>query len=263
MKIVHVSDLQIPRIKIGRLKLLADAIKSLEPDLLVISGDITQRTKPSAFKQGKEFIHEVGVDSLVVPGNHDLPLYSLRDRIEHPLRVYSHFFGDNVEPSYRQNNFAVQGLCTPKPWLFVRGCIYPTQVKRAKDFFSSTDNYRIIVTHHPLAVPPHFRKGQLAWGSFWARRQLGEAKIDLYLSGHYHVSSVIHREIGHGEKIYHSVFVQAGTISDRQRGEPISFNFINLHNDTLGIEQYYFNPANENYVAQRHYFHRTTKGWIR
>jgi hypothetical protein len=119
-----------------------------------------------------------------------------------------------------------------------------------------------VATHHPLALPPLYKSGQLAYGARRALRRFGGCAVDLFLAGHYHISSVMDKRIGATGHTYTSVFVQAGTLSERTRGEPAAFNIIKPGATTLKIENYHLTAASI-YLAQEHFFQKEKTGWLR
>ena len=66
-------------------------VEEEKPDLVVISGDFTQRARTEQFQQACQFLErlrEAGHDVLAVPGNHDVPLYDVLRRFVSPLTRY-------------------------------------------------------------------------------------------------------------------------------------------------------------------------------
>jgi 3',5'-cyclic AMP phosphodiesterase CpdA len=264
IKIIHISDLQIPRIAKGRLEQLAGFINSHLPEIVIITGDFTQRARAEAFLQAKMFLSSLKTDFLSIPGNHDIPLYRVYERFTARFKEYKTYISHQLNPTYEKAGIAIAGINTARALVFKKGRVNPRQVDHAYHFIKNQDFwFRIIATHHPLAIPFHYNKGQLADGAKEALRRFGLCHVDLFLSGHYHVSTAMSKRIGIQESVYDSVFVQAGTLSERVRDEPFSFNFLHIDTTMQKIENYHLTNDNQIYLAQEHVFHKEKEGWKR
>ena len=84
-KIVHLSDLHFGRIDPALVEPLAEAVNETAPTLVVVSGDLTQRARSQQFKEAREFLDRLPRPQVVVPGNHDVPLYDVLSRFARPL----------------------------------------------------------------------------------------------------------------------------------------------------------------------------------
>lgn len=69
-----------------------------QPDVTLLSGDITQRARRAQFAAAREFIQQLPGPVLAVPGNHDIPLFNLVARWLNPYGNYRRAFGDQLEP---------------------------------------------------------------------------------------------------------------------------------------------------------------------
>ena len=102
--IVHLSDLHFGRIDPAVVDALAAAVPTLRPDLVAISGDLTQRAREQEFRQAREFLDRLPQPQMVVPGNHDVPLHNLFKRFTHPLRLYRRYISNVMEPFFERMN---------------------------------------------------------------------------------------------------------------------------------------------------------------
>ena len=130
-------------------------VDALKPDLVVISGDFTQRARTEQFREACEFLEglrERGHEVLGVPGNHDVPLYDVLRRFLSPLARYRRFIDEQPVPVHRASGVAVLGINTARSLTFKDGRINKDQVDFIRDTFSrtSSETFRILVTHHPL-----------------------------------------------------------------------------------------------------------------
>src|SRR6185503_14406687 len=108
--IVHLSDLHFGRLDARIVAPLLAAIGSVSPHLIAISGDFTQRARRRQFGEARAFIQSLEHPYLVVPGNHDVPLYDVARRFLRPLARYRQFVADDLEPSHVDDEIAVVGL---------------------------------------------------------------------------------------------------------------------------------------------------------
>src|SRR5215213_12041328 len=98
--LVHISDLHFGRLDPRTVPALRDAILASRPDILVVSGDLTQRARNAQFASARRFLDSLPVPRVVVPGNHDVPLYNLMARWLWPLAAYRRHIEDDIEPFY-------------------------------------------------------------------------------------------------------------------------------------------------------------------
>jgi 3',5'-cyclic AMP phosphodiesterase CpdA len=116
--LVHLSDLHFGRVDPRILPPLLAAVAAAEPDLVVISGDFTQRARVREFKDAASFLAKLPQPQLLVPGNHDVPLYDLMRRWLAPLRRYRHYITDDLAPFYADKEIAILGINTARALTF-------------------------------------------------------------------------------------------------------------------------------------------------
>ena len=104
--VVHLSDLHFGRVDPGMIEPLVTTVKALQPDLVAISGDLTQRAREREFREARTFLARLPSPQIVVPGNHDLPLHNVFKRFVDPLRLYRRCITDNLEPFYADEEIA-------------------------------------------------------------------------------------------------------------------------------------------------------------
>jgi 3',5'-cyclic AMP phosphodiesterase CpdA len=258
-RIVHISDLHFGRIAPGVLPALAAAIG--QPDLLVVSGDLTQRAKDREFAQAEQFLRRLSCPQIVVPGNHDVPFYNVVARWLTPLRNFRRHFGDDLQPSYTDSEIAVVGINTARAATFKNGRINKVQVAGACSRFASLAPtvLRIVATHHPFAAATGDRLGRAAM----AMEGFAQCGVDVVLSGHTHSSDVL-SSAGHYPALSrHCLFVQAGTAtSTRGRGEANAFNTLTVEDTRLTVARMTWSEASQafEHSAERA-FERTPGGW--
>jgi len=233
-RIVHLSDLHFGAHDERLVEAVEAKVDALAPDLVVISGDFTQRARTDQFKQACEFLARLnakGHEVLGVPGNHDVPLYDVLRRFLSPLTRYRRYIDDSLCPFHEIAGAAVLGINTARSLTFKDGRINQSQVDFIRDTFARTrsDTVRVLVTHHPLFALPVGDGPEL--GKAIGRQQLAldaiaEAGVDLLLAGHNHRASAHHaHELATGAGP--ALVIQAGTAtSTRLREEEQSFNLI-------------------------------------
>ena len=235
-RIAHLSDLHFGAHDPQLVEAVEQRIDALNPDLVVISGDFTQRARTDQFEQACHFLERLkdkGHEVLGVPGNHDVPLYNVLRRFLSPLTRYRRFIDESLCPFHELPGAAVLGINTARSLTFKDGRINRSQVEFIRDSFARTrpDTARILVTHHPLFALPVGDGPEL--GKAIGRQELAldaiaDAGVDLLLAGHNHRASSHHASelvTGAGE----ALVIQAGTAtSTRLRDEEQSFNLIEV-----------------------------------
>lgn len=267
-KILHISDLHFgPPFVPAVAEALLRTIPSLAPDTVVASGDLTQRAKRTQFEACRQFLDRLpDVPLLVVPGNHDVPLYRVFERLFKPLALYREIIHSDLNPVLQVGNVVLAGLDSTAPHSAIsNGRLHRHQLRHCEEVFASVpdDMTRIVVAHHHFA-PGHDKAFDVAMPR--SRRAIDcfvEQKVEMILGGHLHRSYIgnsldffpgHHRERG-------VVIVQCGTTTSsrgkgRERDEN-TFNLIEAGTDTLAVTHYlYFEEANRFEAISQHTFPR-------
>jgi 3',5'-cyclic AMP phosphodiesterase CpdA len=222
-------------------------VDQLKPDLVVISGDFTQRARTEQFRQACEFLEglrERGHEVLGVPGNHDVPLYDVLRRFLSPLARYRRFIDETLCPFIDLPGVAVLGINTARSLTFKDGRISEQQVEFIRETFARTDPdaMRVIVTHHPLFALEVGGEVERAIG----RQELAldaveESGVDIVLAGHnHHASSQDASDLV--TRVGGVLVVQAGTAtSTRVREQEQSFNTIDIVDGSATITVHAWN----------------------
>jgi 3',5'-cyclic AMP phosphodiesterase CpdA len=263
--IVHLSDLHFGRLDARLVKPLLAAIGGVSPDLVAISGDLTQRARRNQFADARTFIQALGCPHLVVPGNHDVPLYDVVRRFLRPLGRYQEFVAQDLEPVYVDEEIAVMGLNSARALTFGRGRLNASQINGAADRLRGVDPrlIKIIVTHHPFDLPDTHGAEHLVGRARAAMTQFAEVGADLFLAGHLHVSHIGHTAERYKIAGHSALVVQAGTISARLRGEPNSFNVLRLNRPDISVARHIWDEPRQIFVAgTARTFRHGDQGWI-
>lgn len=264
--VVHLSDIHFGRLDPATIEPLEAAISRVKPDLLAVSGDLTQRARRSEFAAARMFLDALPFPRLVVPGNHDVPLYNVFTRFLTPLARYQHAITDNLSPVYRDEEMIAVGVNTARSWTWGEGRINVSQVDAVVAQLAGVprDLIRIVVTHHPFDLPEGVHEERLLGRAKMAMTKLSAAGADLFLAGHLHISHIGHTAERYDIGNHSALVVQAGTVSTRSRGEQASFNVLRIDRPRISIERVVWDPARSAYVeaGQAQYRHGES-GWAR
>ena len=240
-RLVHLSDLHFGAHDQRLVDAVACRVDELKPDLVVISGDFTQRARTEQFKEACNFLERLqhaGHEVLGVPGNHDVPLYDVLRRFLSPLARYRRFIDENLCPFVELPGIAVLGVNTARSLTFKDGRINREQVTFIRETFSRTpsDAFRILVTHHPMFALQVGEEMTRAIGrQDLALDAIQEAGVDMLLAGHNHHAST-HSASDLVTRAGGALVVQAGTAtSTRVREQEQSFNTIDVAEASVTI----------------------------
>ena len=264
--VVHLSDIHFGRVDLATIGPLTEAIFRVSPHLVAVSGDLTQRARRREFAAARAFLDGLDFPQLVVPGNHDVPLYNVFARFMTPLARYRRTIGDNLSPVYRDDEMIVVGVNTARSWTWGEGRINVQQVDGVVEHLSGVprDVIRIVVTHHPFDLPEGVKEERLLGRAEMAMKKLSAAGADLFLAGHLHISHIGHAAERYDIGDHSALVVQAGTLSMRSRGEEPSFNVLRIERPWIFVERLVWNPARRLYEEASHARYRHgERGWVK
>ncbi|MGA8052466.1 MAG: metallophosphoesterase family protein [Burkholderiales bacterium] len=234
---------------------LAALARQQRPDLLVLSGDITQRARPAQFQATRTFMDRLGVPLLAVPGNHDIPLFDLWTRLRRPYARHVAVFGSELEPLHSSPDLMVVCVNTTRAWRHKHGEVSGLQIDRVARTLAGAraEQLRVVVVHQPVAVTreedvPNRLRGHAAALQRWAA-----SGADIVMGGHIHLPYVMALH-GLARPMW---AVQAGTaVSSRVReGVPNSVNLLRWGADSSSgccqIEQWDFSAAELAFVRAK------------
>lgn len=275
LTILHISDLHFgPPYEANVGDALLRVAGQLAPDVIVASGDFTQRAKAAQFAAARAFLDRLpGVPLVVVPGNHDIPLYRIFERLLSPYALYRKYISQELDSVVRREDAVIVALNTTAPWTAItNGRIQRRQLDFCDEAFrdAPAGAARIIVAHHHFAPAPDYddrhdvmRRAKAALDRFT------ELDVDLILGGHLHRAY-----IGNSLDVYPSkdrtsgiVIVQSGTTTSgrgraRER-EKNSFNLIQVGPDVTRISHYmFFHDVGGFAPLSRHVFPRRDRGYL-
>jgi 3',5'-cyclic AMP phosphodiesterase CpdA len=225
--VVHLSDIHFGAHRPALAESLLADIDEVGPDLVVISGDLTQRARPDQFAQARAFIDRLPGAVLSVVGNHDLPLVDLPRRLLSGTRRYERWITAALDPVVAVDGMVALGLDTMPRWRWKAGHVSPRQadIVRSTLGTAAPGVWRLLVTHHPV-LPSH-RSG------FVGRSRLAAACADagvaVLLAGHTHSPSADIVDLdGSGARHRALALVTGTAISNRTRGGSNAYEVLRL-----------------------------------
>lgn len=265
--LVHISDLHFGCIDESLLAPLRASIEEIKPALIAISGDLTQRARAHQFKAARAFLHSLKFPQLVVPGNHDIPLYNLAARFFWPLRNYRRHIRHELAPLYADFEIVVAGINTARSLTIKDGRISDEQIEQTRNMLCAynEDIVKIIVTHHPFDLPEGAEDHRDIVGrARLAVQRFAACGADVFLSGHMHQSHIGSTAVRYGDHGEHALIVHAGTATSvRQRGFANGFNVLHVESKRIVLEHHEWSTTENTFkkIAARD-FVRTEKGWL-
>jgi 3',5'-cyclic AMP phosphodiesterase CpdA len=265
--IVHLSDIHFGRVNHEVVFPLIDAITKINPDLVAVSGDLTQRARSRQFKEARAFLDRLPNPQIVVPGNHDVPLHNVFARFVKPLRKYRRYITEDLRPFYHDEEIAVLGVNTARSLTIKSGRINEEQVAWMRDRLcaANLEAVKVVVTHHPFDLPEGHDERNLVGRARIAMESLASCGADVFLAGHLHVSHTTHSATRYKIKGHSALVVQAGTAtSSRGRGEENSFNVLRVDRPYIAIERFEWQKHRREFALMTtERFRHTPDGWTR
>ncbi|WP_133137441.1 metallophosphoesterase family protein [Legionella rowbothamii] len=224
MRIIHISDLHFGMHDPDIIEPFIEDLALLKPEIIIISGDLTQRARAEQFQQLSEFLQRLGAPQLIVPGNHDIPMDNLFLRFYHPFKRFKTYVSPNLEMSYENEEVKILGVNSATPYKVKDGILSAKTLTRINNHFSTNSTQLNILffhhnlkyfsgMHHPLNNATEFLE------------YLKESPIHVVCTGHLHYSNLklITKKQGTPCALLH-----AGSLCcQRTRDENNSFYFIN------------------------------------
>ncbi len=276
--IVHLSDLHFGRTDPAVLQPLLAAVDASRPDCVVVSGDLTQRARASEFRQARDFLNRMPQPQVVVPGNHDVPLYRVWERWFDALGKYRRYIASDIETTFIDAEIAVLGINTARALTFKGGRINTAQIASVQRQLAALPQgvTKIVVTHHPFDLPdaadaagtsdashaPH--EHGVVGRAPSAIAAFARSGVDLLLAGHLHTSHAGNTSGHHDLPGYAALVVQAGTAtSTRGRGEANAFNVLRIDTAAVAVERHCWSaPAGAFQLDTTEHFRRDGGRWF-
>jgi 3',5'-cyclic AMP phosphodiesterase CpdA len=263
--LVHLSDLHFGRVDPELLAPLRALVHQVAPDVVVVSGDLTQRAKSEEFEEARAFLDTLPGPQIVVPGNHDISLYNVLRRFLAPLDRYKRYITDDLSPVFIDDEIAVLGVNTARSLTFKDGRVNEEQVAQITTQLAglAPDITRIIVTHHPFDLPQSFDDDDLVDRAPMAMQAFAESGVDVLMAGHLHASHAGNTSDRYAMSEYAALVIQAGTAtSTRGRGETNSFNVVRIERERVEVDRYGWDVVGKDYsLVSTEKFYRSGNIW--
>lgn len=269
IRILHGSDIHFGKPYLPEAgEAFLDAAHALEPDVVVISGDFTQRAKVHEYEQARAFLHRLpDVPLVVTPGNHDVPLYRIFERIFAPFQNYRRYIHNELDVVTRVPGATFVSLSTAAPHRAItNGRIGDDQLAFADRAFEDDEDARIVVLHHHLAPAPDYEGDRALPRGRRILERLEAMGVDMVLGGHLHRAY-----IGNSLDVYPRedrqrgvIIVQSGTTTSRRgrarERDRQSFNVIHVSASAIEVQHLMYFPAEGRFVPiSMHAFPRGRK----
>ena len=270
LTVLHGSDVHFgkphrPSAATGFLELA----RSVAPDVIVLAGDLTQRAKVREYEQARAFLQDLqegplsDVPLVVTPGNHDVPLYRIHERLFAPFRNYRAFISEELDTVTRVGGAVLVALSSADPHgAIVNGRITDRQLQFLARIFQETSggDVRILVIHHNLAPPPDGGRDAVIPGNGTLLDRFQDMGVDLILGGHLHRGFVTssaevrpdHRDggtVGGAVAIVHSGTASSGRGRAAEKGEN-SVNVLRIDAQTIEVIPHWFQRDGSGFVAR-------------
>ena len=242
-RILHISDLHLGHSSAPEpLDGLRELVPRLDPEVLVVTGDLTHRGRPAELERARELLESLGLPLLAVPGNHDIP-YAFPTRFTRTREAWERVFG-TAQPVYMSDRIAIVGVNSVRPWRQQGGAIGSSQLDSVASKLEAAleGALRVVALHHHLAAPP--------WRAAHKRpvrhrdrvlQRLASAGVELVLSGHVHQSAVAERrefevvELDQRTSIVLATAAGFGRPRPDRRGEALGFNSYEVEQDCISV----------------------------
>lgn len=275
LNILHISDLHFgPYFMAHVAESLLAKVQELEADIIVNSGDHTQRAKPEQFAEAKAFHERLPkVPTITIPGNHDVPLYRVLERLFSPYALYKEYISSELDLVLRHEKAVIVALNSTRPLQhIVNGRISQWQLDMCADVFKGVgaDVLKIVVAHHHFAPAPDYEGGNVMPKAKRAMDRFTDLQVDLIFGGHLHRAYIGNSlDIYPGKDREHGIIiVQSGTSTSRRgrarEREKNSFNHLQISEEIVRITHFmFFDDAQGFQPISRHIFPRVGRHYLR
>jgi len=267
-RLLHISDLHLgppfdPKVGDAIIRLA----EQTEIDALVVSGDLTQRAKRAQFAAARQFLDRLpAVPRLVVPGNHDVPLYRVAERLTDPLGLYREYINPETNTSLILDDAIIVGLDSTSPLrTIVNGRIHKDQLEFCRQRFDNAPPglARIVVAHHHFAPAPDYRRDMVMPKATRAMECFVDLGVEVIMGGHLHRAYVGNSLdfFPRNKRDRGIIIVQCGTSTSRRgigrEREKNTLNILDIRANEIDVEHYIHDERlGEFTTLSRHIFPR-------
>ncbi|HSJ29789.1 MAG TPA: metallophosphoesterase [Longimicrobiales bacterium] len=274
LTMLHISDLHFGKPYVEEVgEAVVRAAHEMAVDVIVASGDFTQRARREEYQQARAFLDRLpNLPVVVVPGNHDVPLYRVFERITAPLRLYREYISPELDTVHRLDNAVIVALNSTSPLTAItNGRLDSRQLEFCARAFDGVPDgiSRIVVTHHHLAPAPDYEGGQVMPRAKRAMDCFSELRVEMILGGHLHRAYIGNSlDVYPGRDREHGIIiVQSGTTTSRRgrarEREKNTLNLVRIGEDRIRITHYmYFDDLFGFAPISRHVFPRPGRHYL-
>lgn len=234
VRIAHVSDLHVGAESAAALDSLSGDLHAADVAATVVTGDLTMRARTREFARAKEVIDTFPEPTMVVIGNHDVPLTNLVRRMAGPYDKYRAWVTDDLDPLLDLGVARIRGLGSMPRWRWKSGRISDRQADLVRSTFADAPagTVRVVALHHP----PSSRDLETLAGAGDFERALVDAQVDVILAGHTHVPTARPLPVAANGRSRTVVEVVAGTAtSHRTRGVARSWSLLEIGAGSISV----------------------------
>jgi 3',5'-cyclic AMP phosphodiesterase CpdA len=258
VRVLHLSDLHLGSRgdEVGGPG-LDELIARAGPELIVVSGDLSNRGRRAQIEAATELLRSLGPKVIAVPGNHDLP-YSFPGRFSHPRREFERQW-QTTEPVYRSERLIALGLNSTCPWRQQSGKLKRGALERAVRLLEEAppDVFRLVFLHHHITCAPWRARKRPLSGRRHFIEQLAASGVDLIASGHIHQGSVVAQQefdVNAGKRpLIVATAPGFGRPRPRRRGEAHGLQLYGFEQDRVTVETYVWSGGELRLAGERHF----------
>lgn len=267
LKIVHVSDLHFGADVPAVIAAITKAIKDVGPDLILATGDITQRARAPQFIAARQFMDQFHPTPMIsIPGNHDIPLFDIFTRLFNPYRGYLKFFKGSLQGMFHQNGVEVLTLNSTYFLRHVQGHLPIDRLETALEQFQKTTRFRVVAFHHPMDCLKPIDEHNILRNGAEAIKLFSKYKVDLVVGGHIHdpVTRSTRTRYPNIDPAFLLSVAGTSTSYRVRRNAPNSFNVYEFKEDDsagMHFKRYEFSSEDSSFHCKTHQdFNRSESG---
>lgn len=269
LRIAHISDLHFGRTDRAVVNGLRDHLNGDPPDVVVVGGDLTQKARRSEFEQAKAFLQSLTSEVLVIPGNHDLPGWTIWNRFLKGYRHYRTYIDEDLDVFQQLDNAVLVGLNTSRKvvfhWNWSHGALSRRQLTFAQRALEDAPDtaFKLVALHHPLVPPQESPKQKLVGNASKAVEVFAKHRVDIVLTGHLHTMQTQLTGQYHPALPWQFPVVQTATsTSTRLRGQDNGLTEIHWTGDRMEIGSWIWQGADFQLDATHVYEREPERGWM-
>lgn len=236
-RILHLTDIHFGCENKGAVQAVLELALSEPFDFTAVTGDVTQAGRRTEFADAEQWIKALPGPLMVTPGNHDVPVPGVIDRVLWPFRAYERAFGPATAITHEQEDLAVHAFNTSRGiqmranWS--KGAVQDRQARGAVAALAKArpGALRVALCHHPLSEVTGGPMTGAVHGGAEAAAILAEGGVDVILTGHVHTPFALQLPLADGK----TYAIGAATLSLRERGMPAGFNIVEWNDKCLRV----------------------------